>query len=289
MIVEIGCGGGEFLKLLCRRGGNRGLGFDPACPRSSNGSAATSPIVFVPDSYSAKYADCPADLVCCRHTLEHIEDPRGFLLLLREVIGEHRKTAVFFEVPNALLMIREIGIWDIIFEHCSYFNRSSLTHLFSSCGFAVLNVTEGFGKQFLRIEARPARAKAARNPRSGHYRSALASEVERFRRRYQKKIEFWRRRLGKSLAERRLVVWGAGAKGVSFLNALGVRDQIQYVVDINPRKHGMYVPGSGQQIAPPQFLKEYRPDAVIVMNPIYRNEIRAWTRALGIDPACICA
>lgn len=288
-IVEIGCGGGEFLELLCQRGANRGLGFDPACPRSSNGSAATGSIVFVPDSYSAKYADCPADLVCSRHTLEHIEDPRGFLLRLREVIGEHRKTPVFFEVPNALLMIRELGIWDIIFEHCSYFSRSSMAHLFSSCGFTVVRVSEGFGRQFLRIEARPARAKASDNRRIGHRPSALAHEVERFRRRFQKKIEFWRGRLGKSLAERRLVVWGAGSKGVSFLNALGVRDQIQYVVDINPRKHGMYVPRSGQQIAPPEFLKEYRPDAVIVMNPIYRNEIRAWTRALGIDAPCICA
>jgi hypothetical protein len=59
------------------------------------------------------------------------------------------------------------------------------------------------------------------------------------------------------------------------------------VVDINPRKHGMYVPGSGQQIVPPEFLKEYRPDAVIVMNSIYRNEIRSWTTALGVDATCI--
>jgi C-methyltransferase C-terminal domain/Methyltransferase domain len=285
-IVEIGCGDGKFLQMLCQHGENRGLGFDPACPRSPNGNSAKESVVVVPDSYSAKYAS-DADFVCCRHTLEHIENPRGFLTLLREAIGERAKTPVFFEVPNALLMLRELGIWDIIFEHCSYFSRSSLVHLFSSSGFTVLGVREGFAKQFLRIEARPAGSKTAGDQRSGHRHSPMAGDIARFRRKYGKKIEFWRGRLGKSLAGRRLVVWGAGSKGVSFLNALNVRDQIQYVVDINPRKHGMYVPGSGQQIVPPEFLKEYRPDAVIVMNSIYRNEIRSWTTALGVDATCI--
>jgi FlaA1/EpsC-like NDP-sugar epimerase len=87
----------------------------------------------------------------------------------------------------------------------------------------------------------------------------------------------------------RAVVWGAGSKGVTFLNALQARDPIGHVVDINPRKQGMYVAGTGQQIVAPEFLKEARPDVVIVMNPVYEDEIRRWVGELGLTPDLICA
>jgi hypothetical protein len=72
---------------------------------------------------------------------------------------------------------------------------------------------------------------------------------------------------------RRTVVWGAGSKGVTFLNTF--RDSgVDYAVDINTRKQGMYVAGTGQRIVPPEFLKDYQPDLITVMNPIYRKEIK---------------
>jgi len=84
------------------------------------------------------------------------------------------------------------------------------------------------------------------------------------------------------------VVWGAGSKGVSFLNAL--KDlQIEYVVDINPRKQGMYIPGTGQQIVRPEFLRDYQPDVIVVMNPVYRREIRKLTKKLGLTAKLISA
>jgi hypothetical protein len=54
------------------------------------------------------------------------------------------------------------------------------------------------------------------------------------------------------------------------------------VVDINPHKHGTYLPGGGQQIVAPQTLREYRPDVVIAMNPVYREEIAADLGRLGV-------
>jgi len=55
------------------------------------------------------------------------------------------------------------------------------------------------------------------------------------------------------------------------------------MVDINPRKQGMYVAGSGQEIVRPEFLHEYRPDTVIVMNPIYSGEIGEMIGGLGVS------
>ena len=79
----------------------------------------------------------------------------------------------------------------------------------------------------------------------------------------------------------RVVVWGAGSKGVTFLNTLN-NLSIEYVVDINPRKQGMYLPGTGQMIVPPAFLRDYQPAVIIVMNPIYKSAIRQLTKKLGL-------
>jgi hypothetical protein len=45
--------------------------------------------------------------------------------------------------------------------------------------------------------------------------------------------------------------------------------------------------GTGQKIVGPESLKHYRPDTVIIMNPIYRDEIAKDLAALGLAPEII--
>ena len=80
------------------------------------------------------------------------------------------------------------------------------------------------------------------------------------------------------------MLWGSGSKAVSYLTTLGITDEIEYVVDINPHKRGKFLAGTGHEIVLPEFLVEYRPDAVIVMNPIYGDEIRKGLERLGLHP-----
>ena len=69
-----------------------------------------------------------------------------------------------------------------------------------------------------------------------------------------------------------------------FLNAFGKVDSLEYVVDVNPHKCGSYIPGTGQQVVSPEFLKQYRPDVLLLANPNYRDEISREVAALGIAP-----
>ena len=78
------------------------------------------------DFYTEKYLDQRADLIVCRHVLEHIPDPDAFIAQVRQAVGDKR-SVVFFEVPNALWTLQRGGIWDVIYEHCSY--SVSYTHL----------------------------------------------------------------------------------------------------------------------------------------------------------------
>lgn len=280
-IIEIGCGKGEFLELLCKLGGNRGVGFDPSFVNEQNDEKAVD-VTFIQDVYAERYADYKADFICSRHTLEHIAHPKEFLTQVRCAIGEKKQAVVFFEVPNALFTLRDLAIWDIIYEHCSYFSAPALVHLFASCDFEVKQITEAFEGQFLCLEAMPAAPKKAFAVPHDDLEK-VSQWVAEFPARYSSKIETWKHRL-EQLKEsgKRVVVWGAGSKGVTFLNILGIQDEIAYVVDINPRKQGMYVAGTGQRIVAPEFLRRYRPEIVIVMNPIYKNEIRRITNDLGL-------
>ncbi len=286
-VVEIGCGDGAFLRTICRAGQNRGAGFDPSYVPT--GQPDDGRVRIVSEYYSEQFAEEPADLICCRQVFEHIPEPHAFLSMLRRVIGRRLGCTVMFEVPNTLYPLRDRSIWDIIYEHCSYFTAPSLSAAFTLAGFDVLRVRETFSGQYLVIEARiSSEANAAVDAPlpNGNGIGELAHLVDGFSTYYQQRVQSWRSRLrGFAAAGARTVLWGGGARGVSFLNALSPAQEVSCAVDVNPRKHGTFLPGTGQPVVPPDFLKEHRPDHVIVMNPVYESEIRSSLAAMGLEPA----
>jgi SAM-dependent methyltransferase len=283
-IVEIGCGKGEFLAMLCRNGDNRGLGFDPSYVDGRADTRAGQGFRVIHDYYSDAYINCPVDFVCCRQVLEHIPNPRYFLASIRGAIGNRSKTGLFFEVPNVLFTFRQMGIWDIIYEHCVYYTPTSLQRLFVSSGFEAVNTRESFGGQYLWLEARPitTREKSDIAGDPGEL-GALTKDVEFFSDNYRRKIEHWKTTL-ESIARsgQRAVLWGAGAKGATFLNAMRDHSEIEYVVDINPHKLGRFVPGTGQKVVLPEFLVQCRPQFVFITNPNYEHEILRRMTDLGL-------
>lgn len=276
-IIEIGCGKGDFLRLLAELGANRCLGFDPSHdPRSVDQDPRTSRFAVIRDDYSEKYSSYHADLMVCRQVLEHIREPKRFMEMIRRIIDGNADTVVFFEVPNAMFTLKQSGIWDLIYEHCSYFTAPSLSVLFREAGFTPLSVAEAFGGQYICIEARP--SVGGQNFKLAPQKASVAEvaqHVRGFADNYRQRVSQWADRLNAMARSGiRPVVWGAGSKGITFLNVLKGAGRIDYVVDLNPRKQGKYVPGSGQQVVAPDLLAEIRPEAVIVMNPVYLDEIR---------------
>lgn len=284
-IVEIGCGRGEFLRTLCQRGGNVGVGFDPSYPKDKKQAWEVPEVVIRPEVYNAQSGSCAAQFICSRHTLEHVANPRRFLADIRDGTGSEG-VPVFFEVPNALYTLRDEGIWDIIYEHCSYFTSGSLARLFLEAGYDQVEVAEAFSGQFLTVHARtgPSRRHTCCEATPG-----LGCLVGSFAMRYQRKTEEWASRLlSLERQGRKAVVWGAGAKAATFLNLLDP-GAVEYVVDVNPLKHGKYVVGTGQRIVPPEFLRGYAADDIICMNPCYFGEIACRMSALGVEATLMSA
>ena len=272
-ILEIGCGQGEFLDLLNRIGNNYCTGFDPACRKQSYVN-----VRLIPDMYNSEIATVYADFVCCKMTLEHIVDIKRFVSHASASLKD-QDSVIFFQVPDTERILREAAFWDIYYEHCSYFFSDSLKALFGFCGLEVLDLYKDYDGQYLMIEAKPRSGKKI--PRS---LEGLRLPVKCFQKRCREKAEYWSRFIENKKC---VVLWGGGSKAVAFLSGIS-QEKIEYVVDIDERKHGTFIAGTGQEIISPEELKNCKPDLVIVMNAIYENEIKKLITKLEIATEIVC-
>jgi SAM-dependent methyltransferase len=282
-VLEIGCGKGEFLLLLCARGGCRGIGIDPAFRPDRVPAELSGRVEFIQDLYDERHADLDADLIVCRHTLEHIAPTRAFMQTLRRTIGD-RPTTLFFEVPDVRRVLDEGAFWDLYYEHCSYFSAGSLARLFRSTGFELSALELAYTDQYVIASARPAAGPTSPRFDLEHDLPDLRRGVDDFGDRCRRTLSSWRDFVEQRVARgRRVVLWGSGSKAVAFLTTVRPGDGIEHVVDINPHRHGHFMPGTGQRIVSPETLPTLRPDDVIVMNPVYAPEIREQLERLGVS------
>jgi hypothetical protein len=240
---------------------------------------------FIVDFYDERYSHVAADVVICRHTLEHIQPVAEFMTTVRRAIADRTDTLVLFELPDVARVLDELAFWDVYFEHCSYFSLGSLARLFRRTGFEVLHLETHYDDQYLIIEARPSTTPAAGRPLPlEDDLDRLRAGVAAYREHYGRSIASWRDDVRSRVAAgQQVVIWGGGSKGVAFLTALGLGDDLRYAVDINPFKQDKYLAGSGVRVVGPDFLREHRPDLVIAMNPIYCDEIRGELHRLGVS------
>ena len=283
--LEIGCGKGEFLTRLCELSGCNGLGLDPGYRPERNQSEATDRMTFIRDLYGPRYAYLQADYIACRHTLEHIAPVQHFMRLIRETIGNQHHVNVFFELPDMERILQAGVFWDVYYEHCTYFTRGSLARLFRAEGFDVRRLFKAYDDQYLMIEATPASGPTVASLPQEDDLASTAALVSTFRKQVDDKLNElaqaahrWQR------SGQKVAIWGSGSKCVSLLSSLQLGDSLQAIVDINPHKHGRFLAGSGWEIEGPDALTALRPDAVIIMNSIYTEEIRHELATRGLQP-----
>lgn len=283
-LIEIGCGKGEFLKLLCDLGGNHGLGFDPGYSEDRGRAAGAERFEVIRDFFSEQYVDREADFVACKMTLEHIRTPHRFVGAAVQLV-RRPGGVIFIQVPESLRILRDCAFEDIYYEHCSYFTGGSLGRLFQCLGFDVRRIDVEYGDQYLTVEAEPARGTVAALPQGHDDLDELRALVGSFPERHRQKMLGWSERLAAwAAAGSRVVLWGSGSKAVSFLTTVPGADTVRHVVDINPYRHGYHMPLTGQRILAPAELAALRPEVVIVMNRVYVPEIRRELDGMGLRP-----
>lgn len=286
-IIEIGCGKGDFLNLICELGNNRGIGIDPAyVPGRSTPHPNVS---FIKEFYSEKHGDLPVDAITCRHTMEHIHDTNTFVRTIRQSLQNKPDVKLLIEVPCIIRILNIQAFWDIFYEHCSYFSPGSLARLFRKNHFEILDTYLEYDNQYLFLEARPSPSNSSPEHPLEESIQQMQEYVDDFVVKINQQLGSWRNRLQKMKdGNKNVVVWGGGSKSVGFLTQFDDLKAIGHVVDINPHMQGNYIPGIGIQYITPDQLRNIKPDVVIIMNGVYKNEINTMLAERGMHPELIC-
>lgn len=280
-VVELGCGKGVFLTQLCRAANCHGTGYD----RSYDGSQSDPHVRFV-DDYMPWHGAQEFDFFVSRHVVEHLEDPYDFLSGLRRACGS-RRVYGYIEVPDAIYDF-ERSPWNCHYPHVSYFSATSLARLALRAGFVLQRAVRRFDGQYLGFELGAAVDIPDRPVFGGAGLDREHQVLAEFQHKAGSTIEGWRARLQATGFEH-CALWGAGAKGLAFLNAVDPEGRMGAVVDLNPGKWGRYLPVTGHRVISPDELATRPVDTVLITNPSYQDEIERDVAALGMRASVVCA
>lgn len=273
-VIEVGCGKGNFLRKFIQASNGNGYGFDPSYIGEE--SILDGKVKYIKAFYDERYSDIKTDIIICRHVIEHISNPIEFLKNIGKSIVNSSHALIFFETPNVNWILENRVIYDFFYEHCSYFNNESLIKAFEVAGFEVSRLKSEFNDQYNWITATINQDKAGliKQNLTQNNQSLFKDKTNSYTKAETKITKVWKERL-KILNELGMVaIWGAGAKGVTFVNLIDPFNKlIDCVIDINPNKQGKYVAGTGHPIVGLSEIPIRKIKTAIIMNPNYRKEI----------------
>ncbi len=283
-VVELASNDGYLLQYFRRRG-IPVLGIEPAANVAEVAREKGIPTLvefFGRDLARSLAAESRAGLVLGNNVLAHVPDLNDFVAGMK-ILLEPAGT-ITMEFPHLMRLIEDRQ-WDTIYhEHFSYFSFLTVSRVFAAHGLRLFDVEElpTHGGS-LRVygahhddASKPDSARAAamreREREAGYERletyTSYGARVEADKRRI---LQFL---IGLKNEGRRVVGYGAPAKGNTLLNYCGVRrDFLDYTVDLNPHKQGHFLPGSHIPIRSPQVIREDHPDVVVILPWNLKDEI----------------
>ncbi len=247
-VVEIGCGRGELLEMLRRSGYKDLRGFDPAAPMATD---LVSNVHWDGDTHGRG-----ADLILARHTLEEIPEPHAFVGLMASALNPGG--SVYCEITNAPHLLGDADIFALYPEYSNLFSALSLARLYAANGLSVEKVTRINDGEWLGVWGRKNQALGVESA-AGHI-AALHKQL--------------------LALPGPVVLWGAAGRGGNILAFLQLGlNAIEFVVDLNADKHGLYIPPYGQKVISPDQLAGVGAKTILVASRKYKDEVSRMTPA----------
>ncbi len=224
-----------------------------------------------------------ADLLLGNNVLAHVPDLNDFVAGMKLLLKP--EGVITMEFPH-LHQLMDNNQFDTVYhEHFSYFSFLTVEKVFASHGLTIFDVTElpthgGSLRIFARHEGAErevtsaVRALRDRELAAGYNQPELyAAFGEKVRSTKNALVEFC---IAAKRDGKRIVGYGAPAKGNTLLNYCGIRtDYIDFTVDRSPHKIGCYLPGTHIPILDPDSIREVQPDYVLILPWNLRDEIVA--------------
>ena len=224
-----------------------------------------------------------ASLIIGNNVLAQVPDLNDFVAGVQVLLRDDGTAT--FEFPHLLRLLDGLQYDTIYHEHFSYFSLGTTAEIFRAHGLEVYDVEElwthgGSLRVYAQRVGGPQKTTEAvtellaREEAEGLFsreRYAKFAEDVKESKRALLDLLIRLRRQGKQV-----VGYGAPGKGNTLLNYCGIRtDLLDYTVDRNPYKHGLYTPGTHIPIFPPEKIAETRPDYVLVLPWNLIDEIAA--------------
>jgi SAM-dependent methyltransferase len=288
LVVEVGCGKGAFLNIICNMYPDiEAVGIDPSYLPSEK--AAAPNVRFIADIFNESHIPRKPSLIVCRHVLEHIADPVGFLESIRNAIKAFPETPFFVEVPDTQWIIENNAFWDFCYEHCNYFTSASLKKTLQLAGFQPEEIRKEFHDQYLWSMG------MIKEKKPGYSSTdEVTDDLNAYSQRENELMSTVKNKLVSLKKEGNiLAIWGMATKGVVFCNLIDPEKTLfDYCIDINKNKFGCFVPHTGHQINSSEVLTKTTAGeklTIVVMNPNYLSEIADTCARLELAPAFINA
>lgn len=300
-VVELASNDGYLLQNFVQKG-IPCLGIEPAANVAEEARKKGVPTRSV--FFGVKSADAlvseghKADLVIANNVLAHVPDINDFVAGIARILKP--EGVVTFEFPHLLELIQNNQFDTIYHEHFSYLSLLAVERVLDRHGLRVFAVdtlsTHGgsirvYGQRTAHA-TRPTEAsvETSRAREREAKLSSLATYTD-----FQRRVERVKRELLSFLiqakdAGKRVVAYGAAAKGNTLLNYCGIRqDFIDFVVDRNPHKQGLYTPGTHIPVCDPDEIFKVKPDVVLILPWNLKDEvaaqlspIRSWGGAFAV-------
>ena len=224
-----------------------------------------------------------ADLIVGNNVLAHVPDLNDFVGGMRVLLKP--EGVITMEFPHLMRLVADNQFDTIYHEHFSYFSFLTARRVFEAHGLRLFDVDElathggslrifGCHAGAAHEESDAARKLAERELAAGYASIDLyLTYAERVRASKHEVLDFL---IGLKRDGKRIAGYGAPAKGNTLLNYCGVgRDFIDFTVDRNPHKQGLFLPGTHIPILAPEVIDERRPDVVLILPWNLREEIMA--------------
>ncbi|MBO4461558.1 MAG: methyltransferase domain-containing protein [Lachnospiraceae bacterium] len=255
-VLEIGCGGGEFLKLI-KDAGARALGLEHKEELVNKAiGLGYNVIKGYPGECEKEEMKGRFDGFICSNFLEHAPKPDEFLQGISDMLKENAVGVI--EVPNFEMVQKKMLFTELIIDHLLYFTNDTLRQMLELNGFEVVSVKLSWHDYIITAIVR--KRKAARFDGFLQTKEDLISKLRQFV-------------MDVNADNRRLAVWGASHLALSVIAMSQIQDSIAYIVDSAEFKQGLYTPGTHLLVVPPKTLKEEPVDIVLVLATSYNREV----------------
>lgn len=275
-VIEVASNDGYLLKNLVAAG-IPCLGIEPTASTAAAAEAIGVPVRR--EFFGLRCAENlvaegkSADLVLGNNVYAHVPDINDFTAGLCAVLKQGG--TITLEFPHLMSLLRETQFDTVYHEHYSYLSLWTVQSIFKRAGLRVWDVerlpTHGGSLRIYGCHADDPRGTTSAVAELLHEEGQQGLRSLETYRRFQSRVDgvkndFLSFLIEQKNAGRKVVAYGAAAKGNTLLNYAGVKpDLLPFVCDAAPSKQGKYLPGSHIPILPPAALVDARPDVVLVL------------------------